>query len=373
MLLHHFNRQVVRPGLVVLGRRHPVQPDLPEDVPLRYLARRHARNAVLDLSRIIAAQQPGIVCGAKTHVNTAVIAANLLAGRPSCAVLSEQMDLPAHVRHQHGSRRWKWRATLLGASCLYRTAADKVVFVSKGACEAGQRRLRLRDEMTTVIHNPIVGSELTKASQEPVHHAWFNERDDRPIVMGVGRLTSQKGFRYLLRAFQRIRESRPSRLMLVGDGEDRGSLAMLARELGVEEDVAFLGFQPNPHKFLARADVFVLPSLWEGLGMVLVEAMACDTPVVATRCPSGPEEIVTDGVDGLLVPPADADALADAILRVLTNRTLARKLSAAGRQRAEDFRVERAVQQYEQLFQSVVARTQPAQRGSPDPHLCRES
>jgi glycosyltransferase involved in cell wall biosynthesis len=144
-------------------------------------------------------------------------------------------------------------------------------------------------------------------------------------------------------------------LVLIGEGEEAESLTSLARELGVHTDVEFLGFQHNPYKYMARADVFALPSLWEGFGRVLVEAMACGVPVIATRCPSGPEEIVCDGASGLLVPPGDADALADAVLRVLTRPDLAHRLAQAGRRRAEDFRAETAVALYQQLFLDVRA------------------
>jgi glycosyltransferase involved in cell wall biosynthesis len=239
---------------------------------------------------------------------------------------------------------------------MYRRAADKVVFVSQGALDSGCRRLGLPKDLATVIYNPVVDDELLEASQEPVDHAWFAEGRERPIILGVGRLTKQKGFPYLLRAFRRVRSNVPARLVVVGDGEDRQSLTSLASKLDVERDVAFVGFQRNPYKFMARADAFVLPSLWEGFGLVLVEAMACGAPVVATRCRSGPEEIVSDGASGLLVPPGDANALSDAILNLLTSPPLARRLSTAGRRRAEDFRVETSARQYEQLFRSVLAR-----------------
>jgi len=354
-LLANFDRSLVVPRVVVLGRPHPQELRLPSDVPVDHLQKRHVRCALQPLSGIIRAQKPDIIHSAKTHVNTIAVAANLLAGRPSCAIPSERVHLPAHVRHQSLAKRWKWHATLSIAGLVYRKAADKVVFVSQGALEGGCERLGLPRSRATVIYNPVVDDALVQASHQPVDHPWFAEERDMPVIVGVGRLTKQKGFSYLLRAFQRVRGSLASRLVLVGEGEDLAVLRGMARKLQVGADVAFLGFQSNPYKYMARADAFVLPSLWEGFGLVLVEALAAGAPVIATRCPSGPEEIVTDGVDGLLVPPADSDALADAIINVLTSPMLAHKLSEAGRRRADEFQVERAVARYQNLFRSTLA------------------
>ena len=354
-LLRYFDRRAVSPKMVVLGRQHPREPDLPADVPVQYLGRDHVRGAVLPLARIIGAEEPGIVYSAKTHVNAIAVAANLLAGHPSCAIPSERVDLLAHFRNQLPSRQLKWCATLLIAGLLYQAGAEKVVFVSRGARDAGSRALRLPADKSAVIHNPVVDSELLEASKNPVSHPWFVGEDRVPIVLGVGRLTEQKGFSYLLRAFRTVRSKLHARLVVIGTGQRGEALVSLAEKLDVAQDVAFVGFQSNPFKYMARSDVFVLPSLWEGFGLVLVEAMACGIPVVATRCPSGPEEIVTDGVNGLLVQPGDADGLAMAILEVLTNPPLARHLSTAGQRRAEDFSVEKAAREYEQLFRSVLS------------------
>src|SRR6185295_8187388 len=105
-----------------------------------------------------------------------------------------------------------------------------------------------------------------------------------------------------------VRKTRPCQLVMIGAGELENYLKTLVRELGVEESVFFLGWQSNPFKFIARSDIFVLPSLTESFGLVLVEAMACGLPVIATDCPGGSREIVTAGTagpSGVLVPVPD--------------------------------------------------------------------
>jgi glycosyltransferase involved in cell wall biosynthesis len=164
--------------------------------------------------------------------------------------------------------------------------------------------------------------------------------------MGVGRLNPQKDFGTLLRAFAALRREREARLIVLGEGEEREALARLAAELGVANDVDMPGFADNPYAHMSKAALFVLSSRFEGLPTVLVEAMACGTPVVATDCPSGPSEILEGGRLGGLVPVGDADALARAMAEAL-DRPVPTELLCA---RAADFAVERAVDRYLELL-----------------------
>src|SRR5207245_8477381 len=120
-----------------------------------------------------------------------------------------------------------------------------------------------------------------------------------PVVLAMGRLVPQKGFDWLLDAWARVRTDRPDwRLVIAGEGPDRAELASRARRLGVEASVEFPGFDREPYRRMAGAEVFVLSSRYEGFPLVLVEAMGCALPVVAMDCPSGPREIVREGADG---------------------------------------------------------------------------
>ncbi len=166
-------------------------------------------------------------------------------------------------------------------------------------------------------------------------------------------LKPQKDFETLLAAFAQVRGARPARLMILGDvrkGEKdaayRRGLEALARELGVASDVAFPGFVVNPFAFLSHVALFVLSSRWEGLGVVLIEALACGCPVVSTDCPSGPSEILGGGRWGRLAPVGDAAALAEAIVLTLDQPPDREAL----RERAQTFSIDRAIQRYAELL-----------------------
>ena len=203
----------------------------------------------------------------------------------------------------------------------------------------------------SVIYNPFDLEKIEALSCEPLEGEWFN--DNVPVLLNVGRLIEQKNQELLIRAFARVRGNVPCRLAILGEGPLRDRLQNIAADLGVDKDVAFLGWRDNPFKYMRRAHAFVLSSDYEGYPSVITEAMASGCPVISTDCPSGPMEILEAGKCGLLVPVKDEEALADRIQTILTNETLRRELIARGKERAEAFKLEPIVDQYERIILNV--------------------
>jgi len=205
-----------------------------------------------------------------------------------------------------------------------------------------------------VIHNPVDISEISMHAKEEIEHQWYRKKES--IVIAIGRLGNEKGFDYLIKAIALLAgEGIQCKLIILGEGKEKENLLRLVEKLGLNDRVSFEGFQENPYKYLARSTVFVLSSLYEGFPNVLLEAMALGIPSVATRCPTGPDEIITEGVDGILVPPADEKAIADAIKKLLLDEDLRKRLSEAGKRRIQDFAIEKIVKQYEDAIESVCA------------------
>ena len=196
-------------------------------------------------------------------------------------------------------------------------------------------------------------------------------RVDRADVLRVGagdqvigtitRLVWKRGHEALLEAAAIVTRTEPSaKLLVVGDGPLRPALEEQAQRLGLNGAVRFLGAVPEAARLLPQFDVFVLSSLWEGMSNGLLEAMAAGRPVVATRVGGNPE-VVVDGESGLLVPPKDPQALADAVLRLLRDRELAHRLGEAARRRIESqFTLEQMVSRMEDLYQDLLARKRAA-------------
>ncbi|WP_449063089.1 glycosyltransferase family 4 protein [Planomonospora algeriensis] len=171
------------------------------------------------------------------------------------------------------------------------------------------------------------------------------------LVVAAGRLTAQKGFDLLIRAFAQVAERHPDwRLRIYGSGAKKAELCGLVSDLGLGGTVKLMGRSDHLPDQLAEASMYVLSSRFEGLPMVMIEAMGHGLPVVAFDCPTGPGEVLTDGIDGLLVPPGDVGALAAGIGRLIADEELRRRLGAAARETVRDYAPDAVMPLWENLF-----------------------
>lgn len=336
-LLRSFDRRLFAPRLALVKREGEYLDDLPEDVDLTILGTRGLRAAVLPLKRLLEERQPDIFFSTASGANPVAILAHKLARQKGRLVISERNVL------RHGKATAKKRAVLALKRTLY-ARADAITAVSDGVRDDLVRELGLARERIRVVYNPIVTDEMEAQALEPVEDAWF--REEVPVILGVGRLVEEKDFGTLIRAFREVRYRLRSRLVILGEGPLRGELEGLVREVGLEEDVLLPGFDKNPFKFMSKCNAFVLSSRFEGLPGVLIQAMACGAPVIATDCPSGPSEIISPERDGVMVPVGDVEAMANAIERVLGDPVRAREMGARARVSAERFRVDGVMERY---------------------------
>ena len=183
--------------------------------------------------------------------------------------------------------------------------------------------------------------------------------EDFPVgryIISTGRLEHQKGHDLLIEAFARSSVAHSSTLLIQGTGSCREALADMAQQLEIADRVRFIGFQKNPWALIARADLFILPSRWEGFGSVIIESMAVGAPCLVTSCKYGPGEIIEHGVSGWIVPPNDVDTLSEAITLLMNNDSLRKQISERGRLQANSYDVEKIVLAYQALFAEVVSR-----------------
>lgn len=256
--------------------------------------------------------RPESLIAALSHANVVAAAAHLIARSRATLLVSERVDL-AQYQANTTSLREKILPALMR---LFYRRADRIVAVSGGVADSVAAVLRVPREAVSVVYNPVVTAELIARSKEPVTHPWF-VAGAPPVILAVGRLSAQKDFATLIGAFAALRRDRAARLLILGEGGERAALENLARELGVGADVQMPGFEQNPFRYMRAASVLVLSSRYEGLPNVLIQAMACGTPIVSTDCPSGPSEILDNGAWGQLVPAGDAPAMAYAMARAL--------------------------------------------------------
>lgn len=348
LLLEHLDRERFQPLLTLFEDRCDYS--VPEDVPITCLNKKRRSNLprlIWRLARIYEKDKPDVVLGFMNYANLIAVLARKLSRTKRRLLLSEVNNASINLRQMPGFRPLMWAITRLYPQ------SDGVICISNGVADDLVANFRIPREKIKVIYGMVDIDHILALAEEDVDHPWFAPKE-RPVIVILARLVARKGHPYLLKAFAQVTAKCPSRLVILGEGEERGALEDLAKHLGVEKDVAFLGFQENPFKYIAQSDIFVLSSMWAGFELVIIEAMACGVPIVSTRCPSGPEEIITDGVNGLLVTVADEGALAESMLRLLNDKEFATKLAQAGRKRARDFAVEKITREYERQFSAVM-------------------
>ena len=291
------------------------------------------------LTHYIGRRRPDLLLTA--HYNAMTLTANFLAGRPSRVVVTEHTLLSEHLRRQVAPVR-----VCFSTMCrLFYPKADRVVGVSSAVAADLAAHFRLPASRVGHIYNPVVGSALKRKAEEVCHHPWLTDKTI-PTLISVARLSPEKDFDTLLEAFSLLRRTTPVRLLVLGDGPDRGRLERRAAELKVEADVDWMGMTPNPLPLVREADALVLSTFYEGLPTVLIEALYVGTTPVATDAPGGIREILEDGRYGYIVPVRDAPALSEGMLKALRQPMPKGML----RERAGAFSEKRAVDAYLELF-----------------------
>ena len=268
------------------------------------------------LVRYLRRERPKAVISALNYANVVALWARRLAGVPCRVLINEQNTIS---RSAHNSVRRRQRMVPHLVKRFY-PWADYVIGNSQGVGDDLSQVTGLPPGRIKILYNPVVTPEVRAKARAPLSHPWF-EAGQPPVILAVGRLTKQKDFPTLMRAFARARRAWRARLLILGEGPDRPALEALVKQLGLEGDVAMPGFVENPYAYMSRASLYVLSSRWEGLPTVLIEALYCGPLVIATDCPSGPREILADGRHGLLVPVGDVTALTQAVEAGLAGRT----------------------------------------------------
>lgn len=305
-----------RVDLALASACGPYLAQVPESVRIVDFKAGQPRSCVGKLARYLQQERPAAMLSALDNANVVAIVAKRLARVPTRSIISIRNTLSLEYQNTT-ERRLKFQKW-----CVHRIYpwADAIVSVSHGAADDLAQMIGIPRHRINVIYNPLISPALFEKAQRPVENSWFAPGQP-PVVLAAGRLAPQKDYPTLLTAFAKLRAKRPARLVILGEGEERDNLEKRAQELGINADVCLAGFQENPYAYMAKAALFVLSSKFEGMPGVLIQAMACGTPVVSTDCPSGPREALAEGKYGPLVPVGDVDALASIMEKALDGET----------------------------------------------------
>ncbi len=329
--------------------------NLGPDIDVRYLNVRKSGNiiyiikkfikVIFNLSRIIKNESPCTILSFIDYSNVVSIIGNWLSGKKNRVIISVH-NIPIVQMRDCAPHFWEKIMGLLIK--VFYNKADSIIAVSKHVRDDLVKNSRINKKLIHIINNPIDINRSNYLSNEDVAEEFFNE--DAPIILAVGRLSKEKGFEYLLKAFSLLKERSNARLVILGEGKEDVNLKKLSKELGIDKKVLFLGFKYNPYKYMKRSTIFVFPSLYESFGIAMVEAMSCGVPVIATKSYEGIENIIEHERTGLLINVGDEHVIAESMLRLLDDDGLRRRLSKEAKKKVLNYSVEKITKQYKAVL-----------------------
>jgi glycosyltransferase involved in cell wall biosynthesis len=339
VLANGFARRGHAVDLLLARGEGPYLADISPDVRIVDFNKSGVAACLPQLTRYLRRERPQAVLSMLSHASVIALLANRLAGGPSRVVAAERSSFAECQRHYRAPRdrlmRMMMRVTYPWAS--------KVIVVSDAMIDELQRGIGIERARILSIPNPVVPDDIDARARAPFDCDLFGQ--GRPVIVAAGRLEFEKDFDVLIRAVGLLRARRDVALVILGEGSERPRLERLVAELGLSDHVRLPGFVGNPFPFMRAAAIFVLSSRFEGMPGVLVQAMACGTPVVSTDCRTGPREVLEGGKWGTLVPVGDAAALAAGIAE-----SLDRDKRPDVRARAERHKEETGVDRYLQAL-----------------------
>jgi glycosyltransferase involved in cell wall biosynthesis len=346
IIAEEFRRYGVDVTLVL----HRLEGDLIDKVPagLRIVELRGSRT-LMDVPRLahfLRTEKPDILLSNVDLNNVAALLAKAISFSSSRVVICQHNPISTSFVLESN-----WMYRYLGFS--YRMLSPLItsaVAVSEGVAAELARVTGLQSERVFTINNPVVGPDFEARCEEPADHPWF-EQPRLPTFVTAGRMVTHKDQETMIRALAIHRRRFDSRLVILGTGPLDQQLRELVAQLGLEQAVDFAGFRSNVLPYIRQADAFLLSSRCEGFGNVIVEALGCGTPVIATRCEYGPAEILDEGRYGVLVETRNPAAMAGAMDQVATLRD--RFPAAMLRQRAGEFSYAACASRYMALFKSL--------------------
>ncbi len=329
-LANEFSKRDFDVDLVLVQKEGPYLKEVNKNVNIVDLKSKRIIFSLSPLVKYLRKEKLSCVLSTLTHANIIVILAKILSQTKAKIMIRQAI-------HFSSSKNKKLK---LLAKFFYKKA-DKIIVISEEMKNDLLESIRLSKEKVALIYNPVFNDIIKKKKNETITHKWLKTNEYK-VILGTGRLTQQKGFSILIKAFAILRKKEKIKLIILGEGKERKNLENLIKKLNLENDVDMPGFVDNPYAYIAKTNVYVLSSLYEGFPNTLVEALACSTPVVSTDCPSGPSEILDSRKYGELVPIGDINALVRAIEKVLDNPTEKELLQ----KRAMDFDIKKIADDY---------------------------
>lgn len=347
-----FECGVRRIDLITLEGKIKEPVDLPPGAIVIPLGCEKSSLSIVPLLFYLKKMKPDVLISLSWTNNIPAILAHSLYRTNSKLIITEHSSISYKSKIEH-KNELKLKLMPILMRLLY-NKADGLIAVSQGVISDLEKSIKLRIDHQ-VVHNPVDIEKIENCSKEEIGHEWFSKENRKKykIILGVGRLARQKRFDVLIKAFNLIRKDNCVKLLILGEGKERQKLEKIIEELGCAEDVELIGFQNNPYAYMGQSDMFVLSSEEEGFGLVLLEAMVCNCPIVSIDLDGGPRDILGKGKFGYLVRNNDINDLANAMISLLNDDELAGWLSENGKKQVAKFSARIKAREYLTFIASI--------------------
>ncbi|MFI7449645.1 glycosyltransferase [Nonomuraea sp. NPDC049714] len=335
--------------VTILLRGRWIARAIPPGIEIVMLRGTSDRQRVRELQSMWHRRPPKIAISHLTEVNIQTLHARQRLAKDFPVVVVEH-TMPSRLINDYTGGGWIYKRNLLRKVRKYYREADAVIALCESAAVDISELAHMPRNKVITINNPVIPSDIDQHMDEMSGHPWLDSTSGINVVLAAGRFAPEKNFEMLIRAFKKVHTARPdTRLVILGAGECGRNYERLADELGIAGYIAFPGHISNIYAFMSRASVFALPSIIEGVPNVLVEALACEIPIVATDSLGGNRELLMNGVYGTLIPLGDEDSFASAIISAIENRPT----TEGYRERVKDFEVDSSINKYAQLISEL--------------------
>lgn len=352
--IRKLDRSVFRPIVFVVEPSGNMQDEIPADVEVHTLPLDGLLSRIpffrifawpFQLKKLLAHVPVDCIVSICPQTNFTLVLFKQFFGKSPIFIGEEHQHLSNSIKNDPGDFKYPWKFLYYFSLKNYHRL-DKIRCVSRAAATDFEVVWGVPKNKIKTIYPAF---DLDRIQQR----AHGKQPDNTvPVVCSVGRLTSQKDFSLLIRAFAIARQSINVRLRIAGTGPELESLLALIKQLRLEQDIELLGFVEYAEEVIASSDLFVMTSVWEGFPATLVEAMVLGTPVLSVDCESGPAELINHGVNGYLVRRRTPEAIAAAMLTLLTQPETRKRFSAAAKVSVQNFSLQTTVSELETLILS---------------------
>ena len=349
-VLRNLDRTKYQPSLLLLNRVGALLSEVPSDVTIHELGKTSRWDFLTlpgKIYRFVKSTQPDVLVSYLTYCNVLALISKIGFRLRPPVIVVEQNHLSSVLAWS--SHRFLRR---IAVKMTY-PFADQIVGCTQGCVDDLVDNFGVKRSIMTRIYNPADVAYCLNRSKEPIEFPPIME-NGKPNILAAGRLTKQKDYPNLLRAFRLLVNEIPANLVILGEGSLLEELNDLARQLNISENVCFAGYRPNSYPFFVKSDCFVLSSIFEGFPMVVLEAMALGAPVISTDCPGGPNEAIENDVSGFLVPVGDPAALAEKIKILLSDKDLGARFIPKALEKTADFGIAKCVREFAQVIDELL-------------------